>query len=217
MKPVRILVFAKAPVAGQVKTRLIPALGASEAARLARDMLDRTLNAALAARIGTVELCASPAIDSPAWAGFVVDARIEASEQGEGDLGHRMRRAAQRSLARGETPILVGTDCVEMAPDLLAEAAARLAAHDLVLYPTSDGGYALLGLAGFDPQLFENIAWSTGSVAETTLARARTLGLRIWTGRLLHDLDEPQDLARYPDALRSYSGYFAGCACKGGS
>ena len=106
-----IVVFAKAPLPGEVKTRLIPVLGARAAAALARRMLHETLAQAVAADCARVELCASPAPGSAAWAGVEIAPAVGWTEQGEGDLGARMARAAQRVLAAGDAVVLIGTDC----------------------------------------------------------------------------------------------------------
>lgn len=195
----RIIVFAKAPVAGRVKTRLIPALGAQGAAELARAMLARTLQAALDAGCGAVELCGEPHPDDPAWANTALPAGVERSAQGSGDLGQRMARAAQPGLAAAERVLLIGTDCVEMDAALLANAARALDRSEAFMHPTHDGGYALLGLTRFDPALFAGIAWSTPRVAAQTRERIASLRWRLAEGATLHDVDEPADLARWPD------------------
>ena len=118
----RTIIFAKAPQAGFAKTRLIPVLGAQGAAELAKQMLLSTLDAAIFARVGTVELCVTPAIDDVAWQGVQLPAGIEISAQEEGDLGARMARAAERGLANAPSVLLIGTDCVEMPAALLREA-----------------------------------------------------------------------------------------------
>jgi len=192
--PVRIVIFAKAPVPGQVKTRLIPVLGAAGAAQLAARMLDRALEQALTAAVGPVELCMSPAPDAPEWAGINLPAGLEVSDQGEGDLGARMARPAQRAVARGEAVLLTGTDCPDLSAARLRLAAAQLAGHDAVLHPAADGGYPLLGLRAFDASLFEDMPWSTPAVAALTLERLAALGWKVWVGDTLRDIDEPADL-----------------------
>lgn len=194
MKSTRIIIFAKAPKPGLAKTRLIPALGAEGAAELAQQMLLYTVNEALAANVGVVELCVTPSIDAAAWAEIQLPAGIEISDQGEGDLGARMARAAVRALNKGEAVLLIGTDCAEMSADLLHEAWHVLHDHDAIIHCTTDGGYALLGLRQFSPFLFSNMPWSTDAVASTTIARLGQLGWSVHVGRMLHDVDEPHDL-----------------------
>lgn len=201
MSATRILVFAKAPVPGRVKTRLIPALGTTGAARLARRMLDHTLEQALAARIGPVELCASPAIASRDWAGFTLPPGIEHSDQGEGDLGARLARASLRALHLNNRVLLIGTDCPGLSARRLREAAAALERHDAVIHPALDGGYPLLGLRAFHPSLFTDMPWSTAAVAELTLARMQALEWCVWVGDELADIDEPADLIHLPAQL----------------
>ncbi|MFN3984793.1 MAG: TIGR04282 family arsenosugar biosynthesis glycosyltransferase [Rhodocyclaceae bacterium] len=196
MKPVRIVILAKAPRPGAVKTRLIPALGADGAAQLAARMLDDSLAAACAAAVGTVELCASPTLHHPDWQGFHLPAGVVHSVQAEGDLGARMADAAARTLAAGESVILSGTDCAEVAPALFRDAARHLHTADACIHPTQDGGYALLGLNRFDASLFASIRWSTDTVARHTLDRFAALGWQVAVGPMLHDIDEPEDLAR---------------------
>ncbi len=194
----RIIIFAKAPQPGFAKTRLIPALGATGAAELARQMLFNTLHEALTADIGPIELCVTPGINQAAWHGIHLPADIDISDQGAGDLGARMARASERVLVNAEPVLLIGTDCVEMSSGLLREAAQVLQEHDAVLHCTADGGYALLGLQRFSPFLFSDMPWSTGAVSGTTLARIEQLGWSVRVGQVLHDVDEPQDLKYLP-------------------
>jgi len=203
MNLIRIVIFAKAPVPGQVKTRLIPALGEVGAARLSAHMLDLTLSQALEAGIGPVELCMSPAPGTAAWADTPLPAGIEISDQGGGDLGERMARAARRTLAIGESVLLIGTDCPDLSAERLRTAATHLAGHDAVLHRAVDGGYPLLGLSAFDAGLFQDMPWSTSAVADLTLARLAVLGWRVWLGDTLRDVDEPGDLTKLPETLRT--------------
>lgn len=209
MKSTRIVIFAKAPVPGRVKTRLIPALGAEGAARLARRMLDNTLSQALAAGIGPVELCASPAISAVDWAGWTKTALppgVETSDQGEGDLGERMARASRRALTVNDRLLLIGTDCPGLSARHLRVAATALECHEAAIYPAVDGGYPLLGLRAFHPSLFADIPWSTPAVAELTLARMDALKWRIWLGDSLVDIDEPADLVHVAHLTHDGSG-----------
>lgn len=204
MRTTRIIIFAKAPLPGFAKTRLIPALGAARAAELARQMLFNTLHEALAAGIGPVELCVTPAIADVAWQGINLPPGIDITPQGEGDLGARLARAAQRALGHAAPVLLIGTDCVELSGTLLREAAQALRAHDAIIHPTADGGYALLGLRRFSPLLFSDMPWSTDAVADITLARIAQLGWPVRVGQTLHDVDEPADLKYLPEERGLY-------------
>lgn len=194
MTPTRIVIFAKAPVPGRVKTRLIPVLGEAGAARLAHRMLLATLAEAQAAGLAAPELCATPHPAGPEWLPFLANADILYSDQGEGDLGERLARAADRVIAAGESILLIGSDCPALDRDKLRAAAAALLSNDAVIHPTVDGGYALLGLRRFDPSLFEGIAWSSPSVAAETIRRIEALGWSLFIGETLRDVDEPADL-----------------------
>jgi len=196
MKRVRIVIFAKAPVPGRVKTRLIPALGEIGAARLAHKMLLETVREAIAARLSIPELCVDPHPAEEDWQGFLPAGHMRITAQGVGDLGARLARAAKRSILLGEGVLLVGTDCPGLDAGRLRAAAAALEAHDAVIHPTEDGGYALLGLRRFDPSLFEGVPWSTDRVAGETIARIGALGWGLHIGETLRDVDEPSDLDR---------------------
>ena len=200
----RIVVFAKAPLAGLAKTRLIPALGAKGAADLARDMLIHTLDQALAAGVQAVELCMSPAPSDPAWQGVPLPRAVEQTDQGDGDLGARISRALGRALALQQGPVLViGTDCPALNAAQLSEAARQLGHYDAVLLPASDGGYVLIGLQAPCPSLFTDMAWSTPVVATETLRRMARVGLNVWQGPTLHDIDEPSDLKYLPESFQN--------------
>lgn len=183
----RIVIFAKAPVPGQVKTRLIPALGPDGAAALAGRMLADTCREAVAARTGAVELCLSGSLES-------IPQGVELSRQGGGDLGKRLARAAERVIGGGEPVIFIGTDCPGLDASRLKQASAELERNDAVIHPTFDGGYALLGLRRYDPSILNGIEWSTSTVAADTVARISALGWSLHVGETLLDIDEPEDL-----------------------
>ena len=198
LQPTRIVIFAKAPLPGLAKTRLIPALGVQGAADLARWLLAYTLSKALSARLGPVELCVTPSAADPVWETLAINDTVQWSDQGEGDLGERMARAALRVLESGESVLLIGTDCPDLSPAHLRHAAAALGQADAAFIPALDGGYALLGLKRFHASLFAGIAWSTDGVAVETLSRLQQLGWTVQSQPKLHDIDEPTDLQCLP-------------------
>lgn len=211
-QPIHLVIFAKAPQPGLVKTRLIPALGAQGAAALARRMLAHTLAEGLAAQltgsIHSVELCGSPAplhnaAPHAAWQHITLPAGLVLTAQGEGDLGERLARASARALESAPertqaAVLLIGTDCPALNAAALRQAAQQLSDHDAVLIPASDGGYCLLGFKQHHASLFTAMPWSTAAVAQETLARCAALGWRVWQGAALSDIDEPADLAALP-------------------
>ena len=204
MTGTRIVIIAKAPIPGFAKTRLIPALGAEGAAELAERMLRHTVHNALAAALGPVELCATPGPANAAWRALEVPGQLVWSDQGDGDLGDRMARAAARTAAQGERILLIGTDCPAIGAHDLRVAACALDTHDAFMQPTVDGGYALLGLRAFDPLIFRDIRWSTDTVALHTLCRMGHLGWRVQSRPPCHDIDEVDDLQWLPRSWPEY-------------
>lgn len=198
MMPARIVIMAKAPVAGFAKTRLIPALGADGAAQLAKKMLHHTLATALASKLGVVEVCAAPDPTDSVWQNLDLPSNVIWSAQGEGDLGQRMARAAARTTRGGEAVLLIGTDCPAIDVFTLHEAAQALQDYDASLLPTYDGGYALLGLKKFNATPFDNMLWSNSTVAQETLKRMQQLGWKTKVLPTLHDIDETADLHYLP-------------------
>ena len=198
MMPIRIVIMAKAPVAGFAKTRLMPALGAEGAAQLAKKMLHHTLATALASKLGSVEICATPDPADSVWQNLDLPSNVIWSAQGEGDLGQRMARAVARTTRHGEAILLIGTDCPAIDVFTLHEAAQALQDYDASLLPTYDGGYALLGLKKFNATPFDNMRWSTSTVAQETLKRMQQLGWKTKVLPTLHDIDETADLHYLP-------------------
>ncbi len=198
MTPVRIMIFAKAPLPGLAKTRLIPSLGAEGSAQLARRMLHHTIDEALRADVGIVELCVAPDLEDPIWTKLALPASLILSTQGEGDLGMRLARASQRVTDNGEAILLIGTDCPGLTANVLRKAANSLDGHDSCLAPVSDGGYALLGVRHHLPELYSDIPWSTHIVAELTRQRILKAGWSFFELDKLHDVDEPDDLHWVP-------------------
>jgi rSAM/selenodomain-associated transferase 1 len=203
MNPMRMVIFAKEPQPGFSKTRLIPALGAQGAATLAKLLLERMLQAAIASEVGVVELCVTPWSSEEVWRKMGVPVSVQLTDQGDGDLGVRMARAAQRVIDAGESVLLVGTDCPQLDAGQLQIAALALQDADAALIPALDGGYVLLGLNQYDASVFSGIAWSTSNVATATHERIQALHWRVQTLAPLHDIDEPADLQYLPAALSS--------------
>ncbi len=192
----RLLIFAKAPEVGRVKTRLAGALGAEGTAALSQRLLVDTVDRYALARLAPMELWCWPEPDYPLFR--ALERRYGASRhrQEGSDLGERMLSAARSALGRGQSAMLLGTDCPALGPEHLRTALEALESRDAVLGPVEDGGYALLGLKRAEPRLFDGIPWGSGAVAELTRARMGALGWAWWELPPLWDLDRPADLAR---------------------
>lgn len=198
-----VIVFAKAPVPGAVKTRLVPALGAEGAAALATCMLRHTLEQAVSADVGPVELCVAPDDAHPALRDAAATYGVALVVQGDGDLGQRMHRAFQRHLQAPGQALLIGTDAPALDAAVLRDAARALAAHDAVFVPALDGGYALVGLRRADARCFAGMRWSHAQVMADTRERLRAAGLHWRELPPVADVDEPADLVHLPPRWRA--------------
>jgi len=188
----RIAVFAKAPVPGRVKTRLVPLLGAEGAARLHAGLVNQALSTAAATRPAKLQLWCSPDASHPFLAACAKRFGCETLTQQGADLGERMAQAFE-----GNTPlVLIGSDCPPLRASHISQAWDALEFHDAVVAPAEDGGYALIALAKPCPSLFGDIAWGEASVMQRTrerLARAKLSWMELPT---LWDVDRPEDYER---------------------
>ncbi|MFP5414556.1 MAG: TIGR04282 family arsenosugar biosynthesis glycosyltransferase [Gammaproteobacteria bacterium] len=187
-----LIQFAKAPVPGQVKSRMHPVLSGEQSAALHRTLVRHTLGKLALAQLAPVELW----ISAP-HPFFTALADLAPSVMQAGyDLGERMWHAFETALPRARPVVLVGSDCPFFSARYLLQAFHLLLAPDVdaVLGPAEDGGYVLLGLKRNHPQLFMDVDWGTGQVLEQTRDRLRQLGWRWRELPALADIDEPADL-----------------------
>lgn len=188
-----LALFAKAPVAGQVKTRLVPPLAGEDAARLYEAMLLDVVDLH-AAWGGALALWYTPAA-ALEWFRRRVPAAYRLLPQEGPDLGRRMAHLFRVHAAEGHDAIVLrGTDSPTLPACRVDAAFAALEAADLVVCPDRDGGYNLIGLRAPHDELFD-LAMSTASVLEQTLERARVLGLRLDVLPRHYDVDTAEDLA----------------------
>lgn len=190
-----IIIFAKAPVAGQVKTRLCPPLTPDEAASLhgslVLDMLERCQSLKGYDRI----LAGTPSPHHPFFRTMEARFKIPVWDQTGDDLGARMVSAFKKVLgSRYRSVVVIGTDIPGINGPLLTTAVKSLQDHDVVLGPTVDGGYYLIGLRSLVPALFENMPWSTDQVYALTEKKIKALGLSLKVLPRLRDLDTVEDL-----------------------
>lgn len=192
----RLLVFAKAPVAGQVKTRLVPPLGAEDAAELHRELVERTL-ARLGPFLDRTELWCAPDASHPFFQELSARFGIALRCQQGDDLGERMHYALCDALGHAGKAVLVGTDAPMIDHTTIIAAGAALDTHPVVLAPAEDGGYALIGLRQPMPAIFRHIPWGSGAVMAKTRATLAATGVAWRELPMMWDIDRPADLLRY--------------------
>ncbi len=197
-----MLVFTRTPVPGQVKTRLIPAIGAARAANLHRAMLWRTVATAVQAGVGPVGLWCSPASEHPCIAEIQREFDLNVHIQRGADLGERMHLALRSQAGQTGGAVLVGTDCPFLeAQDLELAARALREGFDAVIGPAEDGGYYLIGVRESDFEVFSGIRWGSELVLAATLQKFRDRGWRWRELTTRCDVDRPADLAALADFL----------------
>ncbi|MEO1043396.1 MAG: TIGR04282 family arsenosugar biosynthesis glycosyltransferase [Pseudomonadota bacterium] len=190
MSVAHIVIMCRYPVPGKAKTRLIPALGPDGAAEMHRTLAEHTVATVREATLPfTLWGTGGSAIQFADWLG-----ELTFQSQGEGDLGERLLAAA------AHYPIIfLGTDAPDLTPNHLHQAADALAAGKSVIGPAADGGYWLLGLPQPADDLFTGIEWGTETVYATTREKMRQLDIEPIVLEELHDVDRPEDLARWPE------------------
>ena len=192
-----VIVFAKAPQPGAVKTRLIPLLGADAAAGLHAKLVKRTLETARAASLKPLELHCAPGVDDPFFGFCAGHYGVSLKAQAGSDLGARMLDAFTKAFDTHGRVLLIGTDCPALTARHLRQAVRSLRdGADAVFAPCEDGGYALIGLRRVDAQLFDGIAWGSDSVMAGTRSRLKQLGWNWSELETLWDIDRPEDYQR---------------------
>ena len=198
-----LIVMTRLPREGRNKTRLIPALGAKGAMefhdRLARHAIARASGFCVSEKCRRLRVCiegGTPA-EGRTWLGDL-DIRVQA----EGDLGTRMRIAAEEAFADGaERVVIIGTDCPSLDESILSCAESLLAHNDLVFGSALDGGYYLIGLAKPIRAVFESIPWGGSDVLAKSLRAVEGEGLKAALLAALPDVDVPQDIPAALEAL----------------
>lgn len=120
------------------------------------------------------------------------------SVQSDGDLGHRMSSAFKSVLTMESKAVIIGSDCPQMSKDSIERALLGLDNHDVVIGPTFDGGYYLLGMKVYHRELFHNIEWSSLHVYNSTIKAIKDKNLSYLALEKMHDLDNKEDLDRFP-------------------
>jgi rSAM/selenodomain-associated transferase 1 len=191
-----LILFARNPVPGRAKTRLIPALGAEAAAELYRCFLLDSLEAAAGQRADVlVAVADADSLDAVRNLASPVCPRADFLVQQGDDLGQRMGHAFEAVFSRGyQGAVLVGTDVPSLPPLRVNDALRYCSSRDLVLGPSLDGGYYLIGLRKVIPECFADLPWGGPTVLVETLRRAHEAGASVSLLDPWYDVDTPEDL-----------------------
>jgi len=193
-----LIIFFRNPVLGKVKTRLAATIGPEKALEVYHLLLERTQAITEPITCDKVVYYSDVVNKEDIW-----DNNIYKKEVQQGaDLGEKMRQAFVQGFEQGYKHIcLIGSDCYELSDEVITEAFEKLQTVDLVLGPSLDGGYYLIGLKTFHPEFFENKRWSTDSVLQDTLHNAKIKKISFALLPTLTDVDEEKDLISIDDLL----------------
>ena len=187
-----LIIFVKNPVLGKVKTRLADALGEANALLIYQKLLQRTC-------LVTTNIFADKYVfyleyinHNDLWKNELYKKELQAGN----DLGERMKNAFELLFQKGYKEIvIIGSDCYELTEEIIMNAFAQLQQKKVVIGPAKDGGYYLLGMNIFIPQLFTRKSWSTDKVFEETLADIKSCNYSIYQLPVLNDVDTPADVS----------------------
>lgn len=193
-----LLVFAKAPIAGEVNTRLIPDLGVEAATALQKELIRSRLGSLTQNELCETQLWCSPDVDHVFFKDCVARFKVKLNEQNGGDLGERMSNAIKIALKKFKHVVLIGTDAPALDLLQIQEAIDSLRNNDgVVLVPAEDGGYVLIGMSQHYSEIFLSVPWGTDRVLRKTRANIVALGLTLDEMDACWDVDRIEDYERY--------------------
>lgn len=192
-----ILVMARAPVPGEAKTRLIPALGERGAAELHAFLVERLLAQLSHAAVAPLTLCCTPGIAHPFFTHCRHKFGVTLRPQHGNDLGERLYHALATALQSRRMAVVIGCDIPDLDSHVITRALQALQqGADTAIAPTEDGGYALLALDEAEVSLFRGVEWGSDLVLQQTLKGLKALNRNYRLLDTLWDLDRPEDLRR---------------------
>lgn len=189
-----LILFAKSPVPGQVKTRLMPQLDARQAARVATLLIEHTVRLAVSNWSGPIALHTWPDTKHEVFKNLSATHGLRMVAQRQGDLGRKMYGSISELTEQGVPAAVMGCDVPHCPGDLLCEAHDLLRQGQNVIGPTIDGGYYLIGLQKVYPEIFKGIRWGGDHVLQNTLQAARGCGVHFTLLEPLRDIDRFEDL-----------------------
>ncbi|MBL4743553.1 MAG: TIGR04282 family arsenosugar biosynthesis glycosyltransferase [Cycloclasticus sp.] len=189
-------IFAKAPVLGQVKTRLAVNIGEQKARDIYQALLASTVKNTHSTAWQTQLWCA-PDTSNPYLQSLGKEYAMQLQTQPKGGIGERMLFALQAGLARAEKVVLIGSDCPVITQAYISAAFNALDKSDVVFGPVEDGGYVLVGCKKVDEQMFTNVKWSCAQTLKQNVAAIEKVGLKYERLTTLWDIDTANDLRRW--------------------
>lgn len=182
-----LIIFVRKPELGKVKTRLAAQVGDEKALEIYKKLLAHTIS--IAKKSNAEIFIFSTDISDDNWNGFNLEKQID------GNLGEKMSNAFQTLFENKYSEvIIIGSDCPALTEVHINKAAELLDSSDLVIGPAKDGGYYLLGMKNYHPEIFENKNWSTSTILKETIDSAVSLGLKYNLLEELTDVDQKEDL-----------------------
>lgn len=195
-----LIIFIKNPEIGKVKTRLAKTVGDEKALAVYKALMEHTRKIAEALSVNRRLFYSQFINESDKWSRnkFQKELQIEA------DLGIKMATAFHTVFKTNEKVVIIGSDCASLTPEIVQTAFDQLDNYPFVIGPAMDGGYYLLGMNQFTPEIFNDIAWSTETVCSTTIERIKSLGKTFFLLPKLSDIDYEEDWIKYGWNLPDY-------------
>ena len=189
-----LIIFARNPVAGKVKTRLAATIGHEQALAIYKLLLAHTAETTKKVDCNRYVFYADEIGSADVWNDVFFRKQLQ---QGN-DLGERMQLAFTELFLKGYKKVLIiGTDCFDLTAGIVEQAFEALENHEAVIGPSADGGYYLLGMKQLYPFLFIQKAWSTDLVYKATLTDFFNNNITYFTLPVLNDIDTEEDWAQY--------------------
>ena len=189
-----LIIFAKNPEYGKVKTRLAATIGNEQALFIYQKLIEHTIAITKKISADKIVYYSDSIVEKDTWENNIYQKKLQSGN----DLEDRMKNAFKSSFTAGyDKVIIIGTDCFELNEEFISIAFEKMNDDDVVLGPAKDGGYYLLGMKKFYPSLFENIEWSSEKVLKQTLTTAMRLNLSVFLLPPLSDIDREPDLKDY--------------------
>jgi len=196
-----LIVFVRAPVEGTVKTRLQPEISPTQSLALYRAVVDDLLSRLQDLKHVEIFIFFSPEEKAQSVADWLGREYTYSPQPGE-DLGDRMSGAIVQTLRNCGRVLLIGSDIPDLGGETIRDAFTRLDSSDIVIGPSEDGGYYLIGMKQTVPELFIDMVWSEKTVFSKSLERARKLGLRVSVIETMRDIDTFEDVLAVWQSIR---------------